>query len=150
MESVKDIVLEESRIRDLMEEWRQAFQAKNPERIMDLYADDVMAFDLMPPLRYAGKEAYGKLWRDSLAQMAGPLSFEFHDQHFSVDEEVAYCHSLCRFRGKNTTGEDLDSWSRVTDCFRKIDGRWLITHEHTSVPIDMQTGKGMMDLIPTV
>ena len=30
---------------------------------------------------------------------------------------------------------------RVTDCYRKIDGKWLITHEHVSVPVDLATAK---------
>jgi hypothetical protein len=30
---------------------------------------------------------------------------------------------------------------RVTDGYRKINGKWLITQEHVSVPVDLETGK---------
>ncbi len=30
----------------------------------------------------------------------------------------------------------------------KIEGRWLITHEHSSVPFDVGSGKALLDLQP--
>jgi hypothetical protein len=30
----------------------------------------------------------------------------------------------------------------------KIDGRWMVTHEHVSVPFDMKSGQALMDLKP--
>jgi hypothetical protein len=30
---------------------------------------------------------------------------------------------------------------RTTDCVRKVKGKWLIVHEHNSVPVDPATGK---------
>jgi len=38
-------------------------------------------------------------------------------------------------------GTSLDITTRVTHDYEKIGGRWLIVHEHVSVPIDMSTGK---------
>jgi ketosteroid isomerase-like protein len=37
---------------------------------------------------------------------------------------------------------------RVTQCFRKQGERWLIAHEHFSVPSDMESGKALFDLTP--
>jgi PhnB protein len=34
-------------------------------------------------------------------------------------------------------GEKVDLWFRETLGFRKIDGRWTITHEHSSVAFYM-------------
>ena len=31
--------------------------------------------------------------------------------------------------------------ARVTHVYERINGTWLIVHEHVSVPIDMLTGK---------
>lgn len=42
----------------------------------------------------------------------------------------------------------MDMWSRWTVFLKKIDDRWLIAHEHVSVPIDMETEKAMWDLKP--
>jgi ketosteroid isomerase-like protein len=30
---------------------------------------------------------------------------------------------------------------RVTDVYKKAHRRWLIVHEHVSVPVDLDTGK---------
>ena len=38
-------------------------------------------------------------------------------------------------------GQPIDLVVRVTDGYRKVDGNWLIAHEHLSVPVDYATGK---------
>jgi hypothetical protein len=35
---------------------------------------------------------------------------------------------------------------RVTDVYRKIDGKWLIVQEHISLPIDRSTFTPMLHL----
>ena len=39
-------------------------------------------------------------------------------------------------------------WWRSTICFRKIDGNWMITHEHNLVFFDPKGGKASLDLKP--
>jgi ketosteroid isomerase-like protein len=42
-----------------------------------------------------------------------------------------------------------DLWFRATLGFRKIDGKWTITHEHSSVPFYMDGSfKAAIDLKP--
>lgn len=50
--------------------------------------------------------------------------------------------------GKMTNGVEHEFWGRGTIGFEKIDGRWLVTHEHASAPFDPMTGKACMDLKP--
>jgi ketosteroid isomerase-like protein len=50
--------------------------------------------------------------------------------------------------GTATSGEAISMWVRWTACFRKLDGRWRITHEQVSVPIDMDSGNAPLDLEP--
>jgi hypothetical protein len=38
-------------------------------------------------------------------------------------------------------GSKFNLTVRVTDCYRKLNGQWLITQEHVSVPVDLNTGK---------
>ena len=35
----------------------------------------------------------------------------------------------------------IDLTVRLTDVYRKINGNWLIVHEHVSVPVDLNTLK---------
>ncbi|HZF40664.1 MAG TPA: nuclear transport factor 2 family protein [Blastocatellia bacterium] len=30
---------------------------------------------------------------------------------------------------------------RITNVYRKINGKWLIVHEHSSCPVDLTTGQ---------
>ena len=45
-------------------------------------------------------------------------------------------------------GQQNSAWMRLTGCYEKVDGKWLITYEHWSMPMDMETGKGLSDLEP--
>jgi hypothetical protein len=36
----------------------------------------------------------------------------------------------------------------VTAGYRKTGGKWLVTHEHVSMPVDMKTGKSPAGLKP--
>jgi ketosteroid isomerase-like protein len=55
-------------------------------------------------------------------------------------------HSLSHIRSIRTSGEQADYWVRVTSGFRVVNGRWLIVHEHISMPIDMQTLQAVSSL----
>jgi ketosteroid isomerase-like protein len=37
---------------------------------------------------------------------------------------------------------------RVTTGLEKMSGRWMVTHEHISVPFNMQTMQALLDLQP--
>ena len=54
---------------------------------------------------------------------------------------MAFCHSLNHLAGA--------LWFRSTIGFRKIGGKWLITHEHNSTPFYMDgSDKAALDLQP--
>ena len=57
-------------------------------------------------------------------------------------------HSLNRISGALKDGTKVDQWVRWTAGLRKVDGSWLIVHDHVSVPTDFATGKSMLDLEP--
>jgi hypothetical protein len=61
---------------------------------------------------------------------------------------MAFSRSLDHLTGTRTDGEKTDVWVRATVCFRKIDGQWKVTHEHISVPFDMETFKASVHLKP--
>jgi ketosteroid isomerase-like protein len=39
-------------------------------------------------------------------------------------------------------------WWRATVCCRKVDGPWMVVHEHASAPFDAETGRASLDLEP--
>lgn len=57
----------EAEIRQLIDDWIEAFRAKDVERIMSFYAQDVVAYDIVPPLQCKGAAEYRKDWEAMLA-----------------------------------------------------------------------------------
>ncbi|MEQ9505556.1 MAG: nuclear transport factor 2 family protein [Hyphomonas sp.] len=51
--------------------------------------------------------------------------------------------------GTKTDGECVDLWFRATTILRRIEGRWLIVHDHTSTPFYMDgSQRAALDLVP--
>jgi ketosteroid isomerase-like protein len=64
-------------------------------------------------------------------------------------DDVAFSTSLNHISGTRTSGEENEVWVRATVCFRKIGGKWMVTHEHFSVPFYMDGSyKAAVDLKP--
>lgn len=69
---------------------------------------------------------------------------DFHtisEQSITAVGSVAYGHNIQTGHFTRKDGSGLDVVARVTDVYRKIGGRWLITQEHVSFPVELDTGK---------
>jgi uncharacterized protein (TIGR02246 family) len=139
---------DEAEIKRVIEGGVEALRDKNIEGVMSFYAQEVVSFDIVPPLRYVGAEAFRKVWEEVFFVYQGPIDYEIHDLTITVGDEVAFTHSLNRISGTLNTGQKTDLWLRVTACFRKINGKWLIVHHQNSVPVDLKTGRAVLDLKP--
>ncbi|MDD5577715.1 MAG: SgcJ/EcaC family oxidoreductase [Methylobacter sp.] len=143
--------IDEASIRELIDNWANAFQAKDINKLMAHYAPEIVVFDIQPPLEYRGTDAYRKNWEEWLPSFQGLIEYEIRDLSITTGDDVAFSHSLNRITGTKTNGEHTDGWLRVTVCYRKIDGKWLITHEHISVPLYMDgSGRAATDLEPNI
>ena len=141
-------VTDEADIRRRIDGHVDAIRAMDLERVMSIYAPDVVSFDFEPPLQYVGIEAKRKPWIGVFTTYQPPLSYEVRDLAITVGDDVAFGHSLNRISGTLKNGHRADYWVRWTTCFRKIDGKWLIAHEQVSVPTDPQSGKAQLNLQP--
>jgi ketosteroid isomerase-like protein len=65
-----------------------------------------------------------------------------------LDGHVAFAHSLNRLSGTLKNGNRSGFWVRATFCCRKIDGNWLVAHDHVSVPLDLECGRAFLNLEP--
>jgi uncharacterized protein (TIGR02246 family) len=135
-------------VRALFEERADAMGAKDIERVMALYADDVVYFDLVPPLRYAGADALRARFLDWFGRWQGPIGQETHELNVIADEHVAGAHMLIRAHGTLNDGRDVDYFVRVSNACARSQGGWLITHEHVSLPVDLASRTAVMDLTP--
>ncbi|MGF1676709.1 MAG: YybH family protein [Rivularia sp. (in: cyanobacteria)] len=139
---------DEAEIRQMIDNWVESVRAKDIDGLMSHYVDDSVLFDIMPPLKHQGTSAYRQLWQQCFPYFQGDINYEIRDFNITVSSDIAFSHSLNRMSGTTTNGEEIDNWMRVTVCYQKIDGKWMIVHEHVSVPIDMENSKALFDLKP--
>ncbi len=134
----------ERHIRSLIEAWTDALRAKDVTGRTAHYADDVLIFDVINPVQHVGLDALKHRLAQWFSTFNGPIDSDVRDVQIAADEQVAFCHSLQRFRGSLTNGGTLDMLVRYTTCLRKIGDRWVVTHEHASTPFDPATGLALI------
>jgi len=130
-------------IKALEDRFIAAVKAKDLDAIMKVYVPDqtLFVFDVEPPRQYVGAAAYRKDWQAFLDSFNDAITFELTDLDVTTDDNLAYSHSIQRVAGTDKQGKKLDLTVRVTDVYKKINGNWLVIHEHVSVPVDLDTGK---------
>ena len=130
-------------IRALEERFVAAMKAKDLDAIMKVYApgQTLFVFDVIPPRQYVRAAAYRKDWQTFLDSFEGPITVELTDLDVAADRNLAFSHSIQRVAGTDKQGKKLDLTVRVTDVYKKARGRWLIIHEHVSVPVDLDSDK---------
>ncbi|HUD21528.1 MAG TPA: nuclear transport factor 2 family protein [Acidobacteriaceae bacterium] len=134
-------------IKALEDGFAAAFKAKDVNAIMAYYVPDqtMVAFDVIPPLQYAGADAYRKDWQDTFAMYPGPADLSINDLDITTGGNVAFSHSLQKGYLTDKKGKKMEMTVRVTDGYKKVNGHWLIAHEHASIPVDPVTMKGDMN-----
>ena len=140
---------DEAEIRRIISAWIMGLRTKDVDAVMAHAAPDILSFDLAPPLASRGAETYRKNLQAWFPTFDGPIVFEPRELEITVGGDVAFSTSLNRIGGSKTSGEQTHVWVRVTAGFRKIDGRWMVTHEHVSTPFYMDGSyKAAVDLSP--
>jgi len=141
----------EDQIRSVIADRAEAVESKDAERLVNCYAPDAVVCDLAPPLRHFPDEvldpgsarAWFATWHDG-------MKYELHDLTVVAETEVAFAHGLARLSGTpRDAAEATALWFRTTLCLRKVDGDWLISHEHDSTPFYMNGSfRAAVDLRP--
>jgi ketosteroid isomerase-like protein len=113
--------------------------AENADQLMKYYAPDVTLYDLIVPNEYHGwKNVYDNnvgqfkniknpriKFQNLDVGVEGNLGYAYMTIHYESDSPIDASHNVIVFR--------------QTDIFKKIDGRWLVTFQHISVPFDPAT-----------
>jgi ketosteroid isomerase-like protein len=138
----------EARIRELMKDRIDAVKAKDVEALVSHHAPSVLAYDLLEPLQYVGLDALRQRIKQWFEGYEGAMDYEIKGLHVTASDEVAFCHGLHHVKGTTKDGRKIDMYWRATECLRCLGGKWMIVHEHSSIPFDMATGKVSFDLKP--
>ena len=149
--SAKEEAMAEALIRQRVEDAVKALRAKDIDGVMSLFAPNLVSFDIAPhfgALRYVGAENKRRAWQEAFATFTGPFAYKVHELNVTAHGELAFVHSLNHVRATLASGHTTDLWLRWTACLRRIDGVWLVVHDHVSVPADLEHGHAVLDLTP--
>jgi len=140
---------DEQEIRSAIDDWAEGVRTKDIERCLAHYADDAVQFDIAPPLKNTGKDVNRKNLEMWFPSFAGQIRYDITDLQVYAADDVAFAHCINHMTGTRSDGEDTDVWLRATVGLRRVDAKWLIVHEHVSVPFYMDGSmRAAVDLKP--
>lgn len=116
----------------------EAFKARDIDRYMTCFVADesLFVFDgAGPPREYVGARAWRKYIADFFTSSSGTIESQYRDFNLVIEGNISFAHFVVdeAFTMGDKRWKFTERW---TDVFRKIDGRWVIVHEHTSFPFD--------------
>jgi ketosteroid isomerase-like protein len=129
MDSPHLVTSDATYIRFLIENWARAISSGDRKGIVAHHSPSLLMFDF-PPHIVRGLDEYNKTWDFFYDSPKGPISFVPSELEVTAGTDVAFASCLIHCDG--TSGGPLDL--RLTVGLRKLDGEWIITHEHHSVP----------------
>ena len=139
----------QEQIRAVIADRIAAMRDKDAARAVAALAEDVVTFELAPPLALppgAARDAEGlAAWLSGFEE----IDIEVRDLAIEADGDVGFAHALHHLKGTRSGGRPVSLWMRSTLCFRREDGAWKIAHAHTSVPFHMDGSfRAAVDLAP--
>lgn len=132
-------------VRQILAAYQAAVLAKDVEAFVALYAADVEIFELWRQWTHdiASWRAMAKEWFAFLGDER--CIVEAADVRARVSGDLALLTATLTYRAIDASGKELRSLdNRLSWVLSEIDGRWLVVHEHTSVPLAQETGKGIL------
>jgi uncharacterized protein (TIGR02246 family) len=124
-------------IRDLVENWAKAVRAKDIAAVVAHHTDDVLMFDVPPPVAVRGISAYQDTWPPFFKALTeGKGAFDITELHITAGDTVAFATALLRCGSTEELAKDDTPRLRLTIGLRKVDGAWKIEHEHHSFPAE--------------
>jgi uncharacterized protein (TIGR02246 family) len=126
---------DEAALRRLIEDWAAAVRARDVGGVVAHHTDDVLMFDVPPPVAVRGISAYRETWPaffEALTQ--GRAAFDIVELNVTAGETVAFATALLRCDSQQQLAKDSSPRLRLTIGLRKVGGAWKIAHEHHSFP----------------
>lgn len=118
----------EAEIAQMLAGWAAAVRAQDLEGAVEGRSADIVMFDVPEPLQARGIDAYRDTWTLYFGD-PGSRRFELRETHIVAGKDVAWVRAvlLC-------TMDDAPA-GRLTLGLRRIDGHWVVEHEHHSFPM---------------
>ena len=141
---------DEAKIRAMEAAMIKAYAAKDLDKGLAGYVQDetLFVFDAIPPRQYVGIKAWRADNEAFIAMFQGPLKLEMSDLSITTNGKLGFGHNIQRISGTDKNGKPIDMTFRVSDGYKKINGKWMIVEEHLSFPVDVVSGKADLSSKP--
>jgi ketosteroid isomerase-like protein len=126
----------EKQIKAVIEAWAGAVRRHDLSGILAHHEQDIVMFDVPPPLQSRGMDEYKKTWDLFFKYHKPSQAFDIEDLAITAGKDVAFAVAIMRCGSGTFSGppEEGGFLFRLTIGLRNIDGDWCIAHEHHSVP----------------
>jgi ketosteroid isomerase-like protein len=139
-----------NKVQDVLENYKSAIYEKDVERFVSYFSSNIHIYDCWADWECKGISQWREIvkeWFNGLIEEGVLLQTDFNDVVVEEDSNLAFVHCAVTFAAHNESGEKLRQMTnRFTFGLRKENESWIITHFHSSLPISMETGKGIFNL----
>jgi uncharacterized protein (TIGR02246 family) len=126
---------DEAAIRALITRWADAVHAGDLDAVLADHDPDIVMFDVPPPYDgLRGIDAYRDSWPPFFEWQRQGAEFEIVELDVTAGDDVAFAWALLRCGKPEEFEANPDNRLRLTIGLRKVNGRWVVTHEHHSFP----------------
>jgi uncharacterized protein (TIGR02246 family) len=123
-------------VRAVIENWARAVAAKDLEGVVAAHTQDVVMFDVPPPVAVKGLADYRNTWPPFFEYLIkGDGVFEIVTLDVTAGETVAFATAVLRCGSREELSKNAEPQLRLSIGLRKEDGGWKIAHEHHSFPL---------------
>lgn len=130
----------EEQIRTLIEGWAVAAHTGDLNTVVADHAADIVMFDVPPPYEgVRGIDAYRETWPPFFEWQAQGASFEIESLDITAGDDVAFAQALLKCGMPEEFVTNPQNRLRLTLGLRKENGKWVVTHEHHSFPLEITT-----------
>ena len=139
------------KVQDILENYKTAIHEKDVEKFISMYAPEMHIYDCWGNWESKGISSWKENvvdWFNGLSEDDVLLKVDFNDIAVEENLNLAFIHCAVTFAAHQVeSGEKLRQMTnRFTFGLKKVNESWVITHEHSSLPINMETGMGIFNL----
>lgn len=124
----------DSEVRTVLEAWAAATRQGRRDEILKHHSAGLVIFDVLPPMKYESAESYRRSWDEWQPETQGDAAFDLEDLRITAGRDVAFAHCFIRCGGSLPDGRRFEDLVRATFGLRKVDGSWVVEHQHVSKP----------------
>ena len=137
-------------VQDVLEIYKSSVYEKDVEKFLSIYANDILIYDCWSNWECRGISHWRsevEEWFNGLIADGVSLTVDFNDLVIEENMNLAFVYCSLTFHAHNVeSGEKLRHLTnRFTFGLKKVNDSWIITHEHSSIPLNKDTGEGIFN-----